>query len=300
MNTAYETVVQKQQRGDWKSMSQQERLDAICSFVTHLQSFAPISNRPCLGLAVVDSGVIDPQTGTSLQATTLDHWSNVPIVATLEKQLGLPVMLVNGSQACLRVIDRLELQSAIDDLLYIQYTEGIGCSIKSGGHYIAGYSSMAGEFGHCKVTDNDMPCRCGEIGCLEAVAALPALVREVKISMTQGCASTLGKQTHFDGHDVLKAASEGDRLACRVVHKAFSHLASAVGGLINILAPTVVLFDHCVGVAGEDLVSALLLETQRHALPSHSPHLDVRVSQIETEIISCGGAVALLDTCLEY
>jgi glucokinase len=230
----------------------------------------------------------------------LDHWTDVPLGSILEKKLKLPVMLFGSNLVLIRTIDRLELKNQVPNLLYIEYHSGISCGIKLNGQYLTGRSHLAGEFGHLKVTERPVPCRCGAMGCLEAVAALPALAKKLSDVQNEIPGAAGSHKPPQDGLAVLTAAAHGDRLATRVVHEAFAYLGSAVGGLINLLAPDRVVFDYRIGLAGEEAFNHLRFAARQSMLPTHLDHVQLSISTLQRPITALGGAVALLDALIEY
>lgn len=300
LDTAYNILIKESRNIPLEHASRDTKIKTIIAFIRDLQDKVPASAGPCLALAVVDPGVVEETSGTVLLSSTMYHWTEVPIVEIFQKQLPLPVILLSTSLATIRAIDRLELKSSADNLIYIEYEEGIGCGLKLQGNYIAGKANLAGEFGHIRVTEQNISCRCGAVGCLEAVATLPVLVRHVNQAMHDGSNSVLNGKKDIDGLSVLKAAARGDRLASRVVHQAFDYLGHAVGGLVNILAPEIVMFDSMIGLAGSEAVSVLTQSVKKSVLPSHLSNVDLRISTLKSHIGCLGGAVAGIDQCLEY
>lgn len=299
LDAAYNVIARTAHKAPLEAAPRQKKLNVIIAFIDSLRSEAPASAGQCLALAVVDPGVVDERTGTVLMSSTMDDWSDVPIVDILQERFSLPVMLTNTSLATIRAVDRMELKGLASNLIHIEYDEGVGCGLKLQGIYITGQSNLGGEFGHLRVTDQPVPCRCGAVGCLEAVAALPALRRNAAQALGEGAGSTLSGRENLDGRDVLAAAGEGDRLACRVVNEAFGYLGRAVGGLVNTLAPQVVVFDSAIATAGTEAVAALMQSVKSSTLPSHLHNLDLRISRMTSHIGCLGGAAAVLDYCLE-
>ena len=172
--------------------------------------------------------------------------------------------------------------------------------MKLQGKYIAGHNNLAGEFGHSRVANQDILCQCGGVGCLEAVTALHALVRNVKHALNEVSKSILSDRQNFDGYDVLAAAAKGDRLASRIVYDAYDCLGQYVAILINTLAPEMVMFNNTTGIAGDDAVSALFQSIKRNTLHSHSKNLKLQISTLKSHISCLGGAVGIIDYCIEY
>jgi len=100
-----------------------------------------------------------------------------------------------------------------------------------------GANGGAGEFGHVIAVENGPLCECGKHGCLEALVADPALVREGR---------TAGVLAPDDGIDRLRAlAGTGDEDARAIYRDAGATFGRAVANLVNVLSP------ECVFVSGE-------------------------------------------------
>ena len=70
---------------------------------------------------------------------------------------------------------------SVDDLLFVKVATGIGCGIVAGGVIHRGADGTAGDIGHVQIPDaGDALCRCGNRGCVEAVASGGALARELR------------------------------------------------------------------------------------------------------------------------
>ncbi len=298
LDSAYNILTKISQKTDLQDLSKEEIIQKILSFTEELSAKKLKANGDCFGLSVVDPGIIDTETRIAICCSTLPQWENVRIADILEEKFHLPVMLLSGSIAHIRAVDRLEQQESVANLLYIKYGNGIGCSIKLQNLYISGKSNLAGEFGHLHVSNEAIPCRCGLNGCLEATTAFPALVRNVTYALKEGSNSFLANAKEINGRAILKAAAENDRLATRVVFEAFTLLGRTVGGLINILSPETVLFDNSIKTAGPDAFHALTQTVRQNVIPAHLNNLDLRISEIESHISCLGGAVALIDYCL--
>ena len=298
VNTAYKTMSTLTEEISMGPASRDEKLQSILSFVERLQKAVPCDDQECLGLAAVDPGAIDPVFGQTLMSTTMADWDNVPIVRILDEQLGLPILLLNSSTAKIRAIDQIEVRGRVSNLLYIEYGQGIACGLKLGNRYIQGKHHLAGELGHLRVTDQQVMCRCGSVGCLEAVAAMPALAKQAQMALTENTQSILAGKDKSEGSEVLEAAAKGDRLATNIVDVAFEYLGSAIGGLVNILDPETIVLDNTLSRAGPKAIEVLMRALNKRISAFHAEDLEIRVSSIESYVGALGGASALLDRCL--
>src|SRR4051795_4225616 len=95
-----------------------------------------------------------------------------------------------------------------EHLLYVKIGTGIGCGIVSGRRIHRGAQGAAGDIGHVRLAGHDdIICRCGNIGCLEAVAGGRALAANLS-------AAGLPAET---SRDVVRLVRAGEPLAIAAV-----------------------------------------------------------------------------------
>ena len=173
--------------------------------------------------------------------------------------------------------------------------------MKLDGRYIAGSTNSAGELGHLKVVSQDpKPCRCGGMGCLEAHAALPAIVRRCREALAANSRSVLSDAASLDGAMILEAAARHDLLARLVVEEAFEMVGTAIAGVVSVTNPNVLVLDGAFAAAGDEIRDHLLHVIRRGMLPDHWSALTIQFSSSDAYLGSAGGAVDLVDSLLEY
>jgi predicted NBD/HSP70 family sugar kinase len=286
---------------DLGARSREERINLITDFSARLLETARSTPGRCLGVGLVDPGIVDRERGVTLSSSLLDDWSEVPIAQAVLSRCGLPVRLVGSGIAKVKAVDRLELARPVRDLLYVEYGDGIACGLKLDGRYIAGSRNSSGELGHLKISTREpKPCRCGGLGCLEAHAALPAIVRRCQEALSANSRSVLSGTAAINGPQVLEAAAQHDLLARFVVEEAFEMVGVAIAGVVSIINPGVLVLDGTFAAAGDEIRDHLLRVIRRSSLPDHWSALEIQFSKSDEYIGSVGGAVDLIDSLLEY
>jgi glucokinase len=95
---------------------------------------------------------------------------------------------------------------------------------------------MAGEIGHAVLDPHGPDCVCGLRGCLEAMAAGPAIARLANDAIADGADTLLRHYKHATGvitaEDVYRAASEGDPTALGIAETVGGYLAQAIQQLV--------------------------------------------------------------------
>lgn len=132
---------------------------------------------PLPKIGVGTPGVVDDR-GRVVEAVNLD-WHNVPISDDLEQCFGVPVSVVNDSQAA-ALIEHAIRGGGDQSLVSIRIADGIGAGVVLGGELYRGTRFRAGEVGHFTVNPEGPECRCGRRGCLERIASVPATARTLE------------------------------------------------------------------------------------------------------------------------
>jgi predicted NBD/HSP70 family sugar kinase len=186
---------------------------------------------PLLGVGLGVAGVFDARTGT-LESPLLG-WREVRLAELVQAKLGVPVFVDNDVNT-LAVAERLYGRGHdVENFITVTIGRGVGLGIVAGGDIYRGFGGGAGEFGHTFALEDGAVCTCGKQGCLETVVADPALIGEGR---------RLGLLAAGEGIERLRElARDGQLQARQIYHDAGTQLGRAVAGLVNVLAPELVL-----------------------------------------------------------
>jgi predicted NBD/HSP70 family sugar kinase len=128
-----------------------------------------------------------------------------------------------------------------EHLLYVKIGTGIGCGIVSGRRIHRGAQGAAGDIGHVRLAGHDdVICRCGNIGCLEAVAGGRALAANLAAAGLPARAS----------RDVVKFVKAGEPLAIQAVREAGRCLGEVLAECINFFNPGAIVLGGPSAAAG--------------------------------------------------
>lgn len=202
-----------------------------------------------IGLAI--PGIPDPIFHSLVSPLDLKNWSAVSISMLLRNELGLekdfPIYLDKDANMGALGESRYGAGIGSANMIYIKLSNGIGAGLLLNGELYHG-NGAAGEFGHVFVENGGPHCpACGNYGCLEATASLPAIVEDArKHSSSQRIQSLKNAPiTPELMADVIIAAQEENDPGCRaVLERAGMRIGKAIGNcLINIYNPSLILLD---------------------------------------------------------
>ncbi len=250
--------------------SQEALLDALVEAVGELRTPA---------IEAVGFGVparVDPHTGVALGAVNIPL-HNLRFRDELERRLGLPVSPVNdaGAAAFAEFVHGVGRGAA--DLVLLTLGTGVGGGIVLGGRLYRGWA----ELGHMVIVENGEPCQgaCTGRGHVESYCSGHAADRLARETLGPGAtARDLVEQRH-------PALAEIGR-----------HLGMAIGSLVNIFNPEIVVIGGGFGVAaGELLLEPARAVIVREALAPGGENVRLAVAELGSEAGLIGAALVAFE-----
>jgi predicted NBD/HSP70 family sugar kinase len=191
------------------------------------------------GIGISIPGTVNGPARYSQDSPIMAGWHAVPLDPYFAKLANAPVFLENDTNV-IALAERSGHLLNYRDALIVKASTGFGAGIVSGGTIQHGALGAAGEIGHVKYAPaRNVPCRCGEVGCLEAVAGGWALVRNMR------------ENGHDVGHtrDVAELALAGNTDARREIRSSGRHFGEVLAAAVTLLNPAAI-------VIGGDLAPA--------------------------------------------
>ena len=206
------------------------------------------------GIGVGCPGVLDLDQGIILEAPNLG-WKRVPLRTLLARWFRCRVVLVNDVDAGTYGEWRFGAGQGARTLVGVFPGTGIGGGCVYEGKLLRGKTGSAMEIGHLPIREHGRLCGCGKRGCLEALAGRLAISAEVAQAAFRGEAPYVAANGGTDLKKLksgllAKAIKAGDAAVERIVRDAMRLMGRAIGGVVNLLAPDVV-------VLGGGLVEAI-------------------------------------------
>jgi len=150
---------------------------------------------------------------------------NYPISKRIAKKLKLPVFIENDVNACALAEQTYGICRDCDNFLWVTVSNGVGGGLVLNGKIYRGAFGGAGEFGHIVIEPDGLPCPCGHHGCIEALAAGPAISKRYE-AITK-------KRLTAESISVL--ARSGDENAVSVMKKTGEYIGTGLGKVASIL-----------------------------------------------------------------
>ncbi|MGH3423753.1 MAG: ROK family transcriptional regulator, partial [Nocardioidaceae bacterium] len=158
-------------------------LDAVARLCLDLLDRVGRSASEVAGIGIGVPGPVELATGRPANPPIMPGWHDFDIPGHLGRTFDTTV-LVDNDVNVMALGEYVTRWADQQHLIFVKVATGIGSGIIAGGRLHRGAQGTAGDLGHVQVLDGDQQvvCRCGNTGCLEAVAAGPALVASLHAS----------------------------------------------------------------------------------------------------------------------
>jgi glucokinase-like ROK family protein len=240
---------------------------------------------PLWGIGVGLPGPVEFATGRPIAPPIMPGWDGYPVRERLRERYDVPVWVDN--EVNVMALGELRAGLAAGELhaLYVKIGTGIGAGLISNGKLHRGAQGCAGDLGHLAVIDDDsLICRCGNRGCLEAVAGGAALGRDAERAAREGSspflAAILERHGSVTARDVAVGAQSGDRASYDLVSRAGALIGETLASIVSFFNPSLILVGGGVAESGDLLMANIREATYRRALPLATRDLRVTRSML--------------------
>lgn len=187
-----------------------------------------------------------------------------PLQEALSGRFPFPIVLENDVRAAtLGAYRYLKAHAAAKNIAYLSIGTGISAGLMLNGELYRGSNGMAGEIGHIVVEPRGPRCNCGAFGCLEALAAGPAIANRAIEAVRSGEPTLLSGYPSITAESVFEAARRDDDLAKKVIQQSSKYLGTAIHGMVMAYDVDRVVLGGGVTHAGETFLNPLLDELAR-------------------------------------
>jgi glucokinase len=222
-----------------------------------------ISRDQISAIGICAPGPLDPDSGVIINPPNLPIWHNYPLAEEMRKLYDVPVRIDNDANAAALAESKWGAGRDYRNLFYVTIGTGIGTGIIFDRQIFHGKTGAAAEGGHVGIDINGPLCNCGKRGCIETLAAGPAIARRAREKLSQHPGSILWEMAAGDLHTITsemvgRAFAASDPAAKEVMRETLDLLAYWLGSMIDLLEPEAIVIG-----GGASALFAPLLEEIR-------------------------------------
>lgn len=257
------------------------------------------NRQKLLGIGLSVAAMIDSDKGEVVFAANIPGWRNLMLTKIIEQEYQVPVLLESTARAAALGERAFGCGQGIDDLIFYHIGMGIGAGIISHGVLYRGAKEYAGEIGHTVIDEFGPACRCGNFGCLEALASAKAIRDHAVAALEKGIESILTTLVDKDyskitAETVYLAATKGDKLCRRILQEAGAHLGIGAANLVNILNPALLIVGGGLAKAGDFILEPLIRTLQERSLAVSLKSVKITTSMLGDNAAPMGATTLVL------
>ncbi|WP_295523006.1 ROK family protein [uncultured Pseudacidovorax sp.] len=259
-----------------------------------------IPARRVLGIGMGVPGPVNFEAGQLVNPPLMPGWDSFSIRDYLREDYAAPVFVDNDVN--LMALGELwRLQRGLSNFLVIKVGTGIGCGIVCHGEVYRGAAGSAGDVGHICVDQQGPRCHCGNVGCVEAMAAGPAIVRMAQAAAERGespaLAAVLRTQGRIEAIDVGHASRAGDVAANAIIQRAGSLIGQMLASVVNFFNPSHVFIGGGITQIGPLFLAAVRQSVYQRSLALSTRHLEIQYTPLGADSgVTGAGVLAMHET----
>jgi len=273
----------------------------IRTLMRRLLTQLKLKPKDVLAIGIGVPGPVDFESGQLVEPPLMPLWDRYSIRDDLRAEYEAPVWVDNDVN--LMALGELwRLKRTLPNFLVIKVGTGIGCGVVCHGEVYRGANGSAGDVGHICVDPAGPRCRCGNLGCVEAMAGGPAIARLGQEAAQAGesalLAEALAERGELTSEDVGNASRHGDAAANAIVQRSGALVGQMLASVVNFFNPSHVFIGGGVTGIGPLFLASLRQSVYQRSLALSTRHLEIVLSPLGQNAGVIGAGVLALQEVL--
>ena len=294
VNSAFQ-IVREESIPTRKDLPFEEQVRQIADCVVSATEASGHSVSDIESVGVGIPGIASFKTGEVIKCTNMG-WVHVPFRDVFRSCLDKPVFIDNDANVAALAESVAGISAGTSSSVFITIGTGIGSGIILNGKIWSGAHHIGGELGHVIFDLDGVPCTCGNHGCLERYCSATALIRMAREAVQQNPDTLMLRAvdqdpSRIEARTVIDSARAGDPLAVSVYGRYIDCLAQAIGSVVNLIDPEIIVLGGGVSKAGAFLLDPLTREYPKYVLFNDQPLPPVKLAVLGSEAGIIGAAM---------
>ncbi|KPD02150.1 DNA-binding transcriptional regulator NagC [Moellerella wisconsensis] len=247
---------------------------ALEEFISHYQRRI----KELIAISVILPGLVNPDNGIIyyMPHIKVNNWH---LVDNLQHHFKVTCYVGHDIRSLALAENYFGATRDSADSLLVRIHRGTGAGVIINNEILLNQRGNLGEIGHIQIDPLGEPCHCGNFGCLETIAANPAIEQRVRQRIEQGYSSSLTLQ-NCSIKAICQAANKNDPLATEVIQNVGRQLGKAIAIAINLFNPQKVVIAGEITEAEKILLPAIKSCIQAQTLKEFREDLPIVTSQL--------------------
>ena len=255
-----------------------------------------------IGIGMGVPGPVDFASGQLVNPPLMPQWDSFSIRDALREDFAAPVFVDNDVNT-MALGELWRLQRSLQNFLVIKVGTGIGCGIVCHGEVYRGANGSAGDVGHICVDTAGPRCHCGNLGCVEAMAAGPAITRMALEAAASGesalLAACLANTGTITPEDVGNASRHGDAAANRIIQHTGNLIGQMLASVVNFFNPSHVFIGGGITRIGPLFLASVRQSVYQRSLALSTRHLEIQYTPLAEQAGLVGAGVLAMQETLK-
>lgn len=263
-------------------------LDWLAETITLLLNRVGRAEADLLAIGIGIPGPVEHSTGRPSNPPIMPGWDGYDVPGHLQRSFAVPV-LVDNDVNVMALGEHATVWPDVHNMVFLKVSTGIGAGIISAGVLQRGEDGSAGDIGHIAIARGaDTVCRCGNTGCLEAVAAAPAVLANL---IAEG--ADISSTEHL-----LTLAKTGDLSAMRALRQAGRDIGEVLNMCVSIMNPALIVVGGALAGSNESLMAGIREVVYARSMPLATQNLTIVGSRAGTRAGAIGAGVMAIEYAL--
>lgn len=246
----------------------------------------PISDLVAVGIGL--PGPVEHESGRPTNPPIMPGWDGFDVPAHLRRTFSVPI-LVDNDVNIMALGERAMGWPDADNIIFVKVSTGIGSGIIGGGVLQRGAQGIAGDIGHIKIPRGaGVVCKCGNEGCLEAVAGSPAIIADLR---------GIGRDITTVA-ELVALVKSGDTAAIQAVRQAGRDIGEVLTVCVSIVNPSVITIGGALAQAGEHIIAGVREVVYSRSTPYAAEHLSIVQSRAGEMAGVAGASIMAIERAL--
>jgi glucokinase-like ROK family protein len=277
-------------------------LSRVRTLMRELLAKCRANARQVIGIGIGVPGPVDFESGQLVNPPLMPEWDAYSIRDDLRAEYAAPVFVDNDVNV-MALGELWRMQRGLQNFLVIKVGTGIGCGIVCHGEVYRGANGSAGDVGHICVDPGGPRCHCGNLGCVETMAAGPAIARLATEAAQAGQSALLTEMLEAHGtlrlQDVAQASRAGDVAANAIVQRAGALIGQMLASVVNFFNPSHVFIGGGVTRIGPLFLAAVRQSVYHRSLALSTRHLEIQYTPLGERAGLIGAGVLAMQESLK-
>jgi predicted NBD/HSP70 family sugar kinase len=232
-------------------------------------------------------GPVEHSSGKPSQPPIMPGWNGFDVPRYVQRNYDVAV-LVDNDVNIMALGERAVSWPETDNMIFLKVATGIGSGIISSGQLQRGADGSAGDVGHIAIgRAAGIACRCGNVGCLEAIAGRPAIAAALR-----------AEGVDLRDGDVVALVREGNLLASQIVRQAGRDIGEVLNMCVSVLNPSVIVIGGSMAEVSDQLIAGMREVVYSRSTPLATQHLSIVPARTGADAGVIGAGIMAIDYVL--